>query len=85
MIDESQLRKWLFPLYHGTDIRIVKMSKEERQSFKEDCIKVADYLWGIYKDSFDDITNGKYRAVLGETRWLNLYNALTVGKLNHEG
>lgn len=85
MAVNSQLKKRLFPLYHGTDIRIVKMTKEERSSLKDDCIKVADYLWDIYKESYNKIINGEYKSVLGEMGWFNLCNALTVCDAYHNG
>lgn len=32
-------------LYHGTDMRILKMSDAEREKFKRDCINAIDYMW----------------------------------------
>ncbi|MCF0244767.1 MAG: hypothetical protein HUK06_08320 [Bacteroidaceae bacterium] len=37
------------PLYHGTDLRILKMSKEERSVFKKGCISAIDYMWQFIK------------------------------------
>lgn len=37
------------PLYHGTDLRILKMSKEERAEFKKCCVIAIDYLWQFIK------------------------------------
>lgn len=75
----------VFPLYHGTDIRIVNMSKEERQSFKIDCINVVEFMWNLYKNDYYDILNGKYKTLLGELRWLNLCNALTICSASYNG
>lgn len=36
-------------LYHGTDARLIAMSKSERCEYLADCNKVIDYLWNIYK------------------------------------
>lgn len=33
------------PLYHGTDMRILMMSKEERELHKQECIEAIDYMW----------------------------------------
>ena len=36
-------------LYHGTDARFVRMSKEERMEYLNKCNKVIDYLWGLFQ------------------------------------
>lgn len=72
-------------LYHGTDLRIVLMTEEERRTFKEYCKKVLDYMWKIYENSYDEISSGKFKDVLGVTKWHNLCNALTVSSANHNG
>ena len=40
-------------LYHGTDDRILKMTAEEREAFKNDCFMVCDYLWSIFKPYYE--------------------------------
>lgn len=40
-----------FPLYHGTDARIVRMSKEGRKSFREDCLLAINYIWQFFLGS----------------------------------
>ena len=80
---ESLAKKFIFPLYHGTDLRIVKMTEEERASYRKDCIKVSEYLWSIYKESYDAIIDGKYKSILGETGWHNLANAIIMCSANH--
>lgn len=39
----------ILTLYHGTDARILSMSKEERESFLSDIDLARDYLWTIWK------------------------------------
>ena len=34
-------------LYHGTDLRIILMTEEERKTFKEYCKNVFDYMWKL--------------------------------------
>ena len=66
----------LFPLYHGTDMRIVQMSEEERSALRNDCETASQYLWeilSIYKDDSDFISRVKEDPV----RWYNLENAIT--------
>lgn len=70
-------------LYHGTDLRIVLMTEEERKTFKEYCKKVFDYMWKLYENSYDEILSGKFKDILGVTKWHNLCNALTVCSANH--
>lgn len=36
-------------LYHGTDARFVRMSKEERMEYLDKCKKVIDYLWELFQ------------------------------------
>lgn len=36
-------------LYHGTDMRILRMSMEERQNIKKKCIEAIDYMWQYLK------------------------------------
>lgn len=36
-------------LYHGTDARFVRMSKEKRMEYLNKCNKVIDYLWGVFQ------------------------------------
>lgn len=72
-------------LYHGTDLRIVLMTEEERKTFKEYCKNVFDYMWKLYENSYDEILGGKFKDVLGVTKWHNLCNALTVSSANHNG
>ena len=36
-------------LYHGTDARFVRMSKEERMEYLNKCNKVIDYLWELFQ------------------------------------
>ena len=36
-------------LYHGTDARLVNMSKDERNSYLNHCKVVTDFLWTIFK------------------------------------
>lgn len=36
-------------LYHGTDARFVRMSKEERMEYLNKCKKVIDYLWELFQ------------------------------------
>ena len=35
-------------LYHGTDAKMISLSKEERQSYLNDCKAVANYLWQFF-------------------------------------
>lgn len=72
-------------LYHGTDLRIVLMTEEERKTFKEYCKNVFDYMWKLYENSYDEILSGKFKDILGVTKWYNLCNALTVSSANHNG
>ncbi len=73
----------LFPLYHGTDLRIAKMSKEERASFRTDCEKTVEALWNVYKPYLDanyfprDTFKELFKGDKNKTRWYNLCNALT--------
>ena len=36
-------------LYHGTDARLIAFSETERYTYLEDCKKVIQYLWSIFK------------------------------------
>ena len=36
-------------LYHGTDARVVNMSKEERNSYLNHCKVVTGFLWSVFK------------------------------------
>ena len=72
-------------LYHGTDLRIVLMTEEERKTFKEYCKKVFEYTWKLYENYYDEILSGKFKDVLGDTKWHNLCNALTISSANHNG
>ncbi len=35
-------------MFHGTDLRFVKMTKEERTEYLNNCKKIIDYLWDIF-------------------------------------
>ena len=34
--------------YHGTDLRLAKLSDEERAIYKKDCMQVIDYMWQFF-------------------------------------
>lgn len=42
------------PLYHGTDLRILRMSKEERLKFSNDCLLAIDYMWQFIKPLYEE-------------------------------
>jgi hypothetical protein len=74
----------LFPLYHGTDMRIIEMAKEERQSLKNDCVKAVDYMWKIFQPYFEKSANGEikeFKEPLGVDgnyqEWIDLCYTLT--------
>lgn len=54
------------PLFHGTDLRILKMSKEERLKFKAECILAIDYMWQFIGPYNEDVTVKKILPVSPE-------------------
>ncbi len=43
------MNKETVTLYHGTDARFVRMSKEERMKYLNKCNKVINYLWELFQ------------------------------------
>lgn len=55
-------------LYHGTDVRLIQMSKTSLHSYIKDCNKVVDALWTIIKPLNEEETVKK--IIYGETKYV---------------
>ena len=64
VISFSLMEPLRFTLYHGTDARILSMSKEERSSFLTDIDIALDYLWTIWEPLIQ-------KTMIRELRWPN--------------
>ena len=53
MIDIEKKNLIIPTYYHGTDARIVAMTKEERCKYKETCEIALDYMWTFYQPYAD--------------------------------
>ena len=69
-------------LYHGSDARIIEMTKDEREQYKNDCNIVVDYLFPLFKplmtwEKVETILNGEkiyYYEIPLKLRYQNLLN-----------
>lgn len=58
-------------LYHGTDARILEMTKEEREQYKRECNLVIDALFPLYKPLL--VQEKVETAYNGQTRYVYEY------------
>ncbi len=71
-------------LLHGTDARIVNMTKEERNDFFSCCKRVIDYLWGLFEPLFngyemiETVIDGRQTSI--RTRKIERYKDLFVSQ-----
>lgn len=68
-------------MYHGSDLRIISMSQDERVDYKNKCLYLAQYLWPYFSKcvelgNFYSELKTRISKDLGESYWINLYNAL---------
>lgn len=54
-------------LYHGTDAKMIRMSKEQRQAHKSYCKQAIEFLYPIYKAKFYDGNSGDYWGSIYKT------------------
>jgi len=57
-----------YPLYHGTDKKVLDLSDEDRKTLKQECFNVLDYLYKVLKDEdflhtkgFQNLENDRQR------------------------
>lgn len=71
----------IFPLYHGTDARIVQMSDNERSNFRHSCEIASAYLWQILNPYIEkygfSLDIFKEPLSTNQTCYRNLLNAVT--------
>ncbi len=54
-------------LYHGTDAKMIRMSKEQWQAHKSYCKQAIEYLYPIFKAKFYDGNSGDYWGSIYKT------------------
>lgn len=53
-------------MYHGTDARILRMSKEEIESFRKDILIVLDYVWPFFEPYSSEHQHMEYNPKIRE-------------------
>lgn len=54
-------------LYHGTDAKMIRMSKEERQEHRTYCKQAIEYLYPVFKANYYDGNSGYYWGDIDKT------------------
>ena len=68
-------------MYHGSDLRIVSMSQEERIAYKNKCLILAEYLWPNFSeclqlgDYYREL-NARVSNDVGLSYWNNFWYAI---------
>ncbi len=68
-------------MYHGTDLRMVSMSEQERINYKNKCFSLAEYLWPNFSECLNlgDFYQELKRVVSkkkGVSEWNNFWHAI---------
>lgn len=68
-------------MYHGSDLRIISMTREGRVDYKKKALSLAGYLWPYYSQCmelgpFYQDLKARVSNDLGEHFWISFYNAL---------
>lgn len=83
------MNKVPIPLYHGTDLRIAKMSIKERFSMRNLIEDILNFIWPFYAPFYDDSHLGEYKLFKAlksdETLWFNVYDKMQCWGLCKKG